>query len=785
MLDFTKMIILDGAMGTMLQKVGVTQNQLPEEVNITNPEIVIDIHRAYIEAGCQIISTNTFGANAYKVGSSPYTVEQLITAAVQNAKKAAAGTDTKIALDIGPIGKMLRPNGDLAFKEAYQIYKQMIECGVKNGVDLIFFETIADLLEMKAGILAAKENANLPIFCSMTFEANQRTFAGVSVPAMAAVLEGLGADVIGFNCSLGPTEMLPLVQQLADCTNLPILVKANAGLPNLKTNEYDIDAQQFCDALAPHIQAGASIIGGCCGTTPEYIQKLSTRYASLCPIKRKPIHQSVLTGATDALQVNRVCIVGERINPTGKKLFKQALQNRNIGYILSQGIEQIRAGADILDVNVGLPGTDEKDLMVTVIEQLQSITDVPLQIDSSSVEVLEAALRIYNGKPIVNSVNGEQEVLDSILPLVKKYGAAVIGLTLDQNGIPSDAQSRYQIAERIVKKAEEYGIPREDIYIDCLTLTASVQQAEVIETLKAMQLVKQKLGVKTVLGVSNISFGLPARELINKTFLTLALAHGLDLPIINPNITAMTEAIDAFNVLYNHDIGAAKYIQKYNQAAVAVTKEPAQKTEMTLDLAVRTGLKEEAATQTEKLMQTMAPMDIVDQILIPSLDKVGQDFETNVIFLPQLIQSATAAQAGFDVIKKHLAKNNDQQTVSKGKIVLATVKGDIHDIGKNIVKVILENYGYDVIDLGKDVPIDTVVRQTIDNHVHLVGLSALMTTTVVNMEATIRALREAGADCKIMVGGAVLTQDFAKTMGADYYAKDAKQSADIAKEVLG
>lgn len=785
MLDFTKMIILDGAMGTMLQKAGVTQNQLPEEVNITNPEIVIDIHRAYIEAGCQIISTNTFGANAYKVDSSPYTVEQLITAAVQNAKKAAAGTDTKIALDIGPIGKMLRPNGDLAFEEAYQIYKQMIECGVKNGVDLIFFETIADLLEMKAGILAAKENATLPIFCSMTFEANQRTFAGVSVPAMAAVLEGLGADVIGFNCSLGPTEMLPLVQQLATCTNLPILVKANAGLPNLKTNEYDIDAQQFCDALAPHIQAGAGIIGGCCGTTPEYIQKLSTRYGSLCPIKRKPIHQSVLTGATDALQVNRVCIVGERINPTGKKLFKQALQNRNIGYILSQGIEQIRVGADILDVNVGLPGTDEKDLMVTVIEQLQSITDVPLQIDSSSVEVLEAALRIYNGKPIVNSVNGEQEVLDSILPLVKKYGAAVIGLTLDQNGIPSDAQSRYQIAERIVKKAEEYGIPREDIYIDCLTLTASVQQAEVVETLKAMQLVKQKLGVKTVLGVSNISFGLPERELINKTFLTLALAHGLDLPIINPNITAMTEAIDAFNVLYNHDIGAAKYIQKYNQAAVAVTKEPAQKTEMTLDLAVRTGLKEEAAAQTEKLMQTMAPMDIVDQILIPSLDKVGQDFETNVIFLPQLIQSATAAQAGFDVIKKYLAKNNDQQTVSKGKIVLATVKGDIHDIGKNIVKVILENYGYDVIDLGKDVPIDTVVRQTIDNHVHLVGLSALMTTTVVNMEATIRALRDAGADCKIMVGGAVLTQDFAKTMGADYYAKDAKQSADIAKEVLG
>ena len=764
MLDFTKMIILDGAMGTMLQKAGVTKNQLPEEVNITNPEIVIDIHRQYIEAGCQIISTNTFGANAYKVGSSPYTVEQLITAAVQNAKKAAAGTDTKIALDIGPIGKMLRPNGDLAFEEAYQIYKQMIECGVKNDVDLIFFETIADLLEMKAGILAAKENANLPIFCSMTFEANQRTFAGVSVPAMAAVLEGLGADVIGFNCSLGPTEMLPLVQQLATCTNLPILVKANAGLPNLKTNEYDIDAQQFCD---------------------EYIQKLSTRYGSLCPIKRKPIHQSVLTGATDALQVNRVCIVGERINPTGKKLFKQALQNRNIGYILSQGIEQIRAGADILDVNVGLPGTDEKDLMVTVIEQLQSITDVPLQIDSSSVEVLEAALRIYNGKPIVNSVNGEQEVLDSILPLVKKYGAAVIGLTLDQNGIPSDAQSRYQIAERIVKKTEEYGIPREDIYIDCLTLTASVQQAEVVETLKAMQLVKQKLGVKTVLGVSNISFGLPARELINKTFLTLALAHGLDLPIINPNITAMTEAIDAFNVLYNHDIGATKYIQKYNQAAVAVTKEPAQKTEMTLDLAVRTGLKEEAAAQTEKLMQTMAPMDIVDQILIPSLDKVGQDFETNVIFLPQLIQSATAAQAGFDVIKKYLAKNNDQQTVSKGKIVLATVKGDIHDIGKNIVKVILENYGYDVIDLGKDVPIDTVVRQTIDNHVHLVGLSALMTTTVVNMEATIRALRDAGADCKIMVGGAVLTQDFAKTMGADYYAKDAKQSADIAKEVLG
>ena len=782
MFDKDKITILDGAMGTMLQSMGIELGQIPEEINITSANTVKKIHKAYIDAGADIIYTNTFGANRYKLSESKYSVCDIVKSGVKAAKE-AAGNTALTALSVGPIGQMLEPNGNLKFDDAYDMFKEMVVCGSEAGADLIVFETISDLLEMKAAVLAAKENSNLPILSTMTFEASQRTFSGVSVEAMAATLEGLGVDAVGFNCSLGPDNMLELVRRLSKATTLPIAVKANAGLPNLDTNEYDVSAQSYLKSVKKLVNAGASIIGGCCGTTPEYIKLLKDTFKEKPPVKRKNKKVSVLSSGTNAIIIDGVKIVGERINPTGKKLFKEALKNGDISYILTQAIEQINAGAHILDVNVGLPEINEREMMTETVKQIQSVADVPLQLDSTNTEVIESALRIYNGKALVNSVNGEEKSLNSVLPLVKKYGAAVIGLTLDENGIPPRAEDRYKIAEKIVRRASEYGISKEDIYIDCLTLTASVQQKEVRETLKALKMVKKKLKVKTVLGVSNISFGLPDREAINSSFLTLALEHGLDLAIINPNIKSMTDAVDAFNVLYNKDKGADEYIKKHTVSENKVL--PTSPGEISLEEAVRSGIKDAAGKKTEELLLSKAPLDIVNDILIPSLDKVGQDFEKNIIFLPQLIQSATAAKAGFDVIKAYMSKNMPKNNISKGKIILATVKGDIHDIGKNIVKVVLENYGYEVIDLGKDVPPETVVEQTVKNNVHLVGLSALMTTTVISMEETILALRNSGADCRIMVGGAVLTEDYAMKIGADYYAKDAKQSADIAKTVLG
>lgn len=786
MLDLSQLknhiTLLDGAMGTMLQRSGIPIGKVPEVLNITHPETVIDIHRQYIEAGSDIIYANTFSANRYKLSQCEYSVEELVTAGVQNARQAAMGSDTLVALSVGPVGELLEPNGNLSFEEAYDIFREMVLAGTAAGADLIVFETITDLLEMKAALLAAKENSSLPVFCTMSFEQNGRTFTGVTVSAAAVTLTGLGADAVGINCSLGPREILPLAREMCRWTSLPVIVKANAGLPNLNSNSYDISSDEFAETMKEYLKAGVSILGGCCGTTPEYIRKIRENAKNLLPAERSFTPRSVLCSAAQTVVVDGVRIVGERINPTGKKLFKEALLNRNISYILNQGLEQVRAGAHILDVNVGLPEIDEKAMMTEVIKQLQSVLDVPLQIDSSNPQVIKQALRIYNGKAIVNSVNGEEAVLHTILPIVKKYGAAVVGLAMDENGIPSSAEERFAIAERITNTALSYGIAREDIYIDCLTLTASVQQKEVRETLKAMTLVKSKLGVKTVLGVSNISFGLPNRQLINTSFLTLALAHGLDLPIINPNLSAMTDAIDAFNLLYCNDIGSADYIAKHGAAPAA--KQVSKASDISLEYAVLNGLKEAAHDATKALLSHTEPMEIINQILIPSLDRVGNDFEKGSIFLPQLIQSATAAQAGFEEIKKSLAAKKDSADISKGRIILATVKGDVHDIGKNIVKVILENYGYDVIDLGKDVPIETVVSETIRTGAKLVGLSALMTTTVTQMEETIKALRKA-TDCTIMVGGAVLTEEYALQIGADYYAKDAKQSADIAKRVLG
>lgn len=778
-----KYILLDGAMGTMLQKSGVVLGKNLETLSVSNPALIENLHRQYIQSGAQIVFANTFGANSYKLQDSGYTVEQVVDASIQAAKKACAGTDAKVALDIGPIGQLLEPAGTLSFEEAYQVFRQVICQGVRSGADLIGFETMTDLYEVKAGVLAAKECCGLPVFVTMTFEENKRTFTGCSVSAMAATLEGLGVDAVGINCSLGPDEIYEIARELCACTSLPVIVKPNAGLPSLEHDGYDISAEAFCKSMEKIADLGVSILGGCCGTTPEYIAGLRDMVKGRTAPHRKVQPVSRICSPTSTVVIDGVRIIGERINPTGKKLFQQALRNHNIHYILQQAIKQVEAGADILDVNVGLPDIDEPAMMETVVKQLQAVVQTPLQIDSSNPKAIEAALRVYNGKAIVNSVNGEQKVLDTLLPIVKKYGAAVVGLTLDQNGIPNLAEERFAIAERILRAAQAYGIKKEDVYIDCLTLTASAQQKEVAETLTAVRLVKERLGLRTVLGVSNISFGLPNRELINHSFLTLALAHGLDLPIINPNISSMMDAVRAFNVLYNRDPHAQAYIERYLDAPKAARPVESGKP-ADIGYAIAKGLEEEAKEATVHLLKEKEAMDIVNQFLIPSLDQVGQQFETGKIFLPQLIQSAGAAQKAFEVIRESIVRQG-KKSISKGKIIMATVRGDIHDIGKNIVRVILENYGYEIIDLGKDVPPETIVETALSQKVRLVGLSALMTTTLGSMEQTIRALREAGADCRIFVGGAVLTKDYAAKIGADFYAKDAKQAVDIAKRVLG
>lgn len=781
-------VVLDGAMGTMLQNQGLPIGALPELLNISHPEKITEIHRTYIKSGADIIYTNTFGANRYKLQGSGYTVEEVISAGILAAKQAAEGTDCLVALDIGPIGQLLEPTGSLEFEDAVEIFAEQIRAGKKYGADIIALETLTDLGEARAAVIAAKENSDLPIICTMTFEKNQRTFTGCTISSMALTLEGLGVHAIGINCSLGPDELFPLVEELALWTNLPIIVKPNAGLPDPSTGEYNVSPEYFAEHIGRLVPLGIKLAGGCCGTTPDTISAVRNVLESNNPVNKMVQVIPAVCSVVNTVSIDRVRIIGERINPTGKKLFKQALLRQDIDYIVNQAIQQIEAGADILDVNVGIPDIDEKHMMVRSIKALQSVVDVPLQIDSSDPEVIEAALRVYHGKAIVNSVNGDQESLDTILPLVKKYGAAVIGLTLDKSGIPKSAEQRIEIAKRILVRALEFGIPRENIFIDCLTLTASAEQEAVKETLKAVRMCKENLGLKTVLGISNISFGLPCRELVNQTFLTLALANGLDLPIINPNVESMTGAVRAFHLLYNYDKGGTEYIKSVSdlQNSDLQKKTFDNKSGKNTDLgyAVENGLKSEAAQITENLFNTTDPMQIIDTLLIPALDRTGSDFEKGKIFLPQLIQSAGAAQAAFEVIKSKMSESSSD-TVSRGRIVLATVKGDIHDIGKNIVKVMLENYGYTVIDLGRDVDYQIVVDAAIQHDADLVGLSALMTTTLKSMEKTISLLRENNVRAKVMVGGAVLTEDYAKKIGADYYARDAKESVDIAKKVIG
>ena len=796
-------VVLDGAMGTMLQQKGMELGAVPETLNITKSDWIVDIHKQYIEAGADVVYANTFGANRYKMKNTGYTVDELINAAIANAKEAAKGTDAMVALDMGPIGQLLEPTGNLSFEEAYDIFKE--EVVAAKDADIIVIETMTDLLETKAAVLAAKENSNLPVITTMTFEENKRTFTGCSVSAMCLTLEGLGVDAMGVNCSLGPKDLIPIVEEISKWTSLPIVVKANAGLPDPVTNTYDVDADEFASIYREMLKYGVRTLGGCCGTKPDYIRAVK---AMLVEAEKEGAFNEnntkkhlAVCSPTKTVIVDQPRIVGERINPTGKKRFKQALIEDDMDYILGQAIEQVEAGAEILDVNVGLPEIDEKEMMIKTVKALQGIVDVPLQIDSTKPEVIEAALRVYNGKPIINSVNGEDAVLDTILPVVAKYGAAVIGLALDENGIPDSAEGRVAIAEKIMNRAMSYGIPKEDIIIDCLTLTVSAEQKACFETLEALNIVKNKLGLRTVLGVSNISFGLPNREIINKYFLTMALHSGLDLPIINPNVSSMVWAVKSYKVLANIDKNSMDFIEYSNthepetsagakSGAVAQTATSQGNNNLKSDEAkailhaMETGMKSDGRQLTKKYLETQDSMIIINEMLIPALDVIGDKFEKGKIFLPQLILAADVAKECFEEIKTFMA-NKGAASESKGKIVIATVKGDIHDIGKNIVKVILENYGFDVLDLGRDVDPEAVLKATVENDVKLVGLSALMTTTLGSMEDTIKLLHHNNVDCKIMVGGAVLTEDYAMKIGADYYAKDAKMSADIAKEVLG
>lgn len=792
-------IVLDGAMGTMLQKKGMKMGVVPETLGITKPDWIIDIHKQYIEAGSDIVYANTFGANRYKLKGTGYSTEEIIKKAIENGRKACEGNESFVALDIGPIGQLLEPTGSLSFEEAYDIFKEEIVAG--KDADVIVIETMTDLLETKAAVLAAKENSNLPVFVTMTFEENKRTFTGCSVSAMVLTIAGLGVDAIGVNCSLGPDQLAPIVEEIGKWSDIPVIVKANAGLPDPVTNEYDVTPEQFVEDYKQMLKYGARIFGGCCGTNPEYIRAVKAMLVEAQKNNEfesnRQKRQLAICSPINTVVVNQPRIIGERINPTGKKRFKQALVEKDMNYILGQATEQIEAGAEILDVNVGHPEIDEKEMMIKTVKELQSIVSVPLQIDSTKPEVIEAALRVYNGKAIVNSVNGEDKVLDTILPIVKKYGAAVIGLALDENGIPADYKGRVEIAKKILNKALSYGIPKEDVIIDCLVLTVSAEQKAAGETLKALNIVKNELGLRTVLGVSNISFGLPNRELVNKTFLTMALTNGLDLPIMNPNVPSMVWAVRTYKVLADIDKNSMDFISHADEYTEVVgnskTKEGAVSADngdandgknSKLLKAMEQGLKNEGAELTRAYLENKDAMEIINDMLIPALDVVGNKFEKGKIFLPQLIMAADVAKVCFDEVKNYMSAKGGQSE-QKGKIVIATVKGDIHDIGKNIVKVILENYGYNVIDLGRDVDPMKVVEAVKENDVKLVGLSALMTTTLGSMEDTINLLKENNLDCKIMVGGAVLTEDYAMKIGADYYAKDAKRSADIAKEVLG
>lgn len=792
-----KLLFFDGGMGTMLQKNGMKGGEIPELLNVTDPELIKRIHCEYLNAGANVITTNTFGANPLKSDEIGAAVDVIIAAAIGNARRAIneCGGDIPrfVAFDIGPTGRLMEPIGDLSFDKAYEEFAKIAVSAERAGADLVIIETMSDTLEAKAAVLAVKENTELPIFLTMTFDETYKTLTGADVHVMSAIFEGLGVDCLGINCGLGPAQIADMMDELSKISSIPIMAQPNAGLPQIVDGKtvYDVDAELFADECERIARCGASVLGGCCGTTPEHIKALVEKCSKYSPIVEEK-NFTVTASYSKAVYLNNgPVIIGERINPTGKKKFKEALRNGDIDYILNEAFKQRDAGAHILDVNVGLPEIDECNMMERAIKAVSAAVNLPLQIDSSDPETIERALRIYNGKPMVNSVNGKRESLDAILPLVKKYGGVLVGLCLDEDGIPPEAEKRVKIAEKIVDEASKYGIKKKDLVMDALTLTISAQQRESAETIKALNMIKKELGIKTVLGVSNISFGLPRREIINGTFFALALYNGLDACIINPCADAMMNAYRAYRALSCIDEDCADYIAAYagTKSETTVIRDnvsnssDTEKREKLFEIIVK-GLREQSYDETKLVLCEREPMDVINNILIPALDVVGREFEKGTMFLPQLMMSAETVKNSFDAVKEKIQESGVKEE-SKGKIALATVKGDIHDIGKNIVKVLLENYGYDVYDLGKDVPPEKVVECMKENDIHLCGLSALMTTTVISMEQTIKAIRAAGIDAKVWVGGAVLTQEYADMIGADKYCKDALSSVNYANEFFG
>ena len=786
-----EVLYFDGGMGTLLQEKGLKAGELPEVWNIEHMEEVIEIHRQYFEAGSDIVLTNTFGANALKFRDSSYELSDIVTAAVIHVKEAASlgvhdGREVYAALDVGPTGKLLKPMGDLDFEDAVRAFGEVMRCGEEAGADLIHIETMSDTYEMKAAVLAAKEQTNLPVFATMIFDEKGRLLTGGDVRSAVAMLEGLGVDALGINCGLGPEQMLPIFQEIVSHTSVPVIVKPNAGLPKQKDGAvyYDVDPAEFASVMEKIVKGGAAVAGGCCGTTPAHIRKMIETLGRRSVQHVEAEEETVVSSYGQAVILGKKpLIIGERINPTGKKRLKQALKEHDIDYILKEGITQQEKGAHILDVNVGLPDINESEMMKEVVTELQSVTSLPLQIDTVDAEAMEAAMRIYNGKPMVNSVNGKQESMDAVFPLIKKYGGVAVGLTLDEEGIPSTAEGRIRIAGKIIREAEKYGIKKKDLVIDVLAMTVSSDPEGAKVTLEALNGVRERYGVCTVLGVSNISFGLPGRPVINAHFYTMAMQAGLSAGIVNPSSEEMMRSYYAYCALTDQDPNFEAYIQRFGGTDTAAPKGK-KDSELTLQAAIEKGLKEEAKEAATELLLTLAPLEIIDSHLIPALDAVGKGFEKGTVFLPQLLMSADAAKIAFGVLKEHLAASGGSEK-KKQKVILATVKGDIHDIGKNIVKVLLENYSFDVRDLGKDVDPELIVQTAVDEDIRLVGLSALMTTTVASMEETIRLLRREKPDCKVMVGGAVLNQEYADMIGADFYGKDAMQSVYYAQNVFG
>ncbi len=783
-----RIVFFDGGMGSLLQAKGLKPGELPGTWNITHPDVLIQIHRDYLDAGADVVTTNTFGADSLKYpDGGEYCLEDVIDSAVKNARSAIAlsGKDAAVALDIGPTGKLLKPLGDLAFEDACSIFARIVRRGAAAGADFVLIETMSDSYEAKAAVLAAKENCDLPVFLTLTFDDTGKLLTGGTPESITAMAEGLGIDAIGINCGRGPIQMLPLVKEMVNASSLPVIVNPNAGLPHSEGDEtvYDIDAGQFAAAMKDIVLAGARAVGGCCGTTPEHIRREVELCRDLVPVPVIKKHRTVVTSFCRAVEIGpKPVLIGERINPTGKKKLKQALRDDDMGYILNEAIAQGDRGADILDVNVGLPGIDEPAMLEKVVRELQGIQELPLQIDTSDAEAMERALRVYNGKAMINSVNGKEESMRAIFPLMKKYGGVAVVLPLDENGIPQDAAGRAAVAAKVTAVAESYGISRDDLVIDGLCMTISSDTSAARTTLDTVRLIKNELGMNSVLGVSNVSFGLPKRDDLNAAFLTMALEEGLSAAIINPNSEAMMSAYRSFLALSGLDKNCAGYIEAYG-GEDKKQETPTERTSMTLEQCIEKGLKEQARDAASELLSSQDGLTVIDSQIIPALDEVGKGFEKGTVFLPQLLMSAEAASGAFDIIREAMRREG-RTGEPKGTIVLATVKGDIHDIGKNIVKVLLENYSYDVIDLGKDVPPETIVNEVTRRHAMLVGLSALMTTTVPSMAETIRQLRLNAPWAKVMVGGAVLTQEYADSIGADAYCKDAMASVNYAATVF-